>query len=136
MEQQAKAFWSRTAAVRARFARSGAASKAPAATAPATPAPPAGPAALAHLAALKELKGLLDQGILTQGEFEQQKAVLLGQSGPARPALAAPKAKPETKPRVVGCPRCQSKLRASKPGVVQCPKCQAKVRVAKALFQA
>ncbi len=38
------------------------------------------------------------------------------------------------RPRVVGCPRCRSKLRAKRPGVILCPKCQAKVRVSQALF--
>ncbi len=117
MEQQAKAFWNRTAAVRARFARPGAPKAA------ATETPPTG-GSTGHLAALRELKELLDQGVLTQEEFAQQKAALLGQT----------RGGGNVQPRVVGCPRCQSKLRAKKPGIIQCPKCQAKVRVADSLF--
>jgi hypothetical protein len=115
MEQQARGFWNRTAAVRARFARPGPA-PAKAVAAPAAGAP-------GHLAALRELKELLDRGVLTQEEFAQQKAALLGSTRGAN-----------VQPRVVGCPRCQSKLRAKKPGVILCPKCQAKVRVAESLF--
>jgi hypothetical protein len=104
---------------------------APVAVAPVTPKPtqePSGPAVDGvppHLAALRELKDLLDRGALTQEEFVQQKAALLA---PKRSATGAGSA------RVVGCPRCGSKLRAKKPGVVQCPKCQAKVRVAESFF--
>ena len=46
----------------------------------AQPAAPAQPAAQKQdtLAALRELKGLLDDGTLTQEEFDAQKKVMLG----------------------------------------------------------
>jgi hypothetical protein len=55
----------------------------PAAYPPAAPPPPAAPApapassAADRVAALTDLKGLLDSGVLTQGEFEVEKAKIL-----------------------------------------------------------
>ncbi len=71
-------------------------------------------------------------------EMEQQARTVWQRSESVSHRFAPRPAKltaPTIKPRVVGCPRCQSKLRARKPGVIQCPKCQAKVRVAQSMFQ-
>jgi DNA-directed RNA polymerase subunit RPC12/RpoP len=48
------------------------------------------------------------------------------------PISNSPATPPMTK--VVGCPKCNAKLRVGKPGVVGCPKCGSKIRVAENLF--
>jgi hypothetical protein len=43
-------------------------------------------------------------------------------------------AEPPQRKKIVGCPKCQARLRAAQPGVIQCPRCQAKVRVQESQF--
>ena len=59
----------------ARWAAQDQAHAAPAPQAPAAPAPPAGMGDM--LAQLKQLGELLSAGVLTQAEFDQQKALIL-----------------------------------------------------------
>jgi hypothetical protein len=103
MEAHAGSFWNRSAKVRSRFARPG---RAPAARTEAA----AGLNVLPQIAALKQLKGLLDDGILTPDEFNQQKAALLGQI-PARLAAAAepPVADPADGARSPSGPRLEKR---------------------------
>jgi hypothetical protein len=55
------------------------------------------------------------------------KATILA-SGDVGPTDSAPAT------RVIGCPKCQSKLRVKSPGAVQCPSCATKIRVPDSLF--
>lgn len=54
-----------------------------------------------------------------------------GKSAPAEEA--APASAPPRK-KIVGCPGCKAKLRATKPGIIRCPRCSAKVRVQESQF--
>lgn len=40
-----------------------------------------------------------------------------------------PKLSLEDKPKIVGCPKCKTKIRSAKIGVIGCPRCKTKVRV-------
>lgn len=67
--------------------------------------------------------------------FSSQSATISDRFGQG---VAPPKAtaKPVKASAIVGCPRCQARLRADEPGVIECPQCQAKIRVAAEKFKA
>ncbi len=124
LEAQAQTFWNKSAKVRGRFGKSAASTLKVAA--------PTGEVASSQVNALKQLKELLDLGILSQEEFDQKKAALLSQTETQSQSVAQGTA---PLPVIVGCPKCQGKIRAKQPGIIQCPKCQTKIRVDKSRFE-
>ena len=135
VEELARSFWVCTASVRSRFLKRQerlALASQPAANVASTP-----------IEMLKQLKELLDQGVLTSDEFEQQKALILSRMhgavptvpGPptkapsAAPALTSPRSDSRDRAIIIACPKCHTKLQAKGPGLVRCPKCQTTLRV-------
>lgn len=65
--------------------------------------------------------------------FYASVAAVADRFAPAEPSEPP---QPARRAKIVGCPKCQVKLRAARPGVVQCPRCMAKVRVQESQFYA
>jgi len=83
---------------------------------------------------LEKLANLRDRGVLTEQEFQMQKAKLLGIPSSTQPRPATPGFKPQAKPtpppaldnRTVECPHCSNAilLRNIKAGRNNCPNCR------------
>lgn len=100
----------------------------PLTTPPAQATPVAGPPPVSVADELGKLAGLLERGLLTQQEFDAQKARLLGVPLPAvaapPPEPSAPSASPAvTRMEPMGvCPNCSTMVARA---ALECPKCKA-----------
>ena len=143
MSQKAKTFWSRTARMKSRFLKPGAAA------ATARPADAADPEVKALLREIRDSLQMVlrvlsldmvtarrrEPGLLAMAQLEALRNTL-GKQLAGTLGLPMDGASPETRSIaiVIACPKCQAKIRAANPGVIKCPSCGTLARLGPNLF--
>jgi hypothetical protein len=138
MTKKAKSFWSRTARMKSRFLKPGAAT---------TPARPADGGDAEVKALLREIRDSLqmvlkvlsldvaaarrrEPGVLAAAQLEALRRSLGHQlaSRLGLPVAAAVASRPP-EAIIIACPKCGARIRAGRPGVIKCPGCATLARL-------
>ncbi len=143
MTQKAKSFWSRTARMKSRFLKPGAA---------AAPARPTDGGDAEVKALLREIRDSLqmvlkvlslevaaarrrEPGVLAAAQLEALRRSLghqlAGRLGLPAAAVATPRPPAAI---IIACPKCGARIRAGRPGVIKCPTCATLARLGPNLF--